>query len=151
MSNCAGPHRRCGAATNCHSCSKRFAARAAHMGPRQIQEALQGFYALCTHIDHQLRVVIGTLREEDLLDNTAICFTSDHGDMLGRHGMWAKRLFYEPSANIPLILVGPEGDRRVGHHCVDDRLVGWQDIMPTLLDLAGIAVPESVEGVSMVR
>ncbi len=124
--------------------------RAAHMGPRRIQEALQGFYALCTHIDHQLRVVIGTLREEDLLDNTAICFTSDHGDMLGRHGMWAKRLFYEPSANIPMILVGPEGDRRAGHHRVDDRLVGWQDIMPTLLDLAGIDVPESVEGVSMV-
>ncbi|MDE0200332.1 MAG: sulfatase-like hydrolase/transferase, partial [Caldilineaceae bacterium] len=50
-------------------------------------EELQGihraFYALCTHIDHQLRRVIGTLREERLLDNTIICFTSDHGDMLG--------------------------------------------------------------------
>ena len=124
--------------------------RAAHMGLRQIQEALQSFYALCTHIDHQLRVVIGTLREEGLLDNTAICFTSDHGDMLGQHGMWAKRLFYEPSANIPMILVGPQGDKRAGHHVVDDRLVALQDIMPTLLDLAGIDVPESAEGVSMI-
>ena len=124
--------------------------RAAHMGARQILEALQAFYALCTHIDHQLRVVIGTLREEDLLENTAICFTSDHGDMLGRNGMWAKRLFYEPAANIPMILVGPEGDRRAGHHRIDDRLIGWQDIMPTLLDLAGIGVPDSVEGLSVV-
>ena len=124
--------------------------RNAHMGPRQTRDALQAFYALCTHIDHQLRVVVGTLREEGLLDNTVICFTSDHGDMLGRHGMWAKRLFYEPSTNIPLILVGAEGDRRIGHHRVDDRLVGWQDVMPTLLDLAGIERPESVEGLSMV-
>ena len=125
-------------------------ARSAHMGDQQIRSALQAFYALCTHIDHQLRVVIGTLREEGLLANTVICFTSDHGDMLGNHGMWAKRLFYEGSANIPMILVGAEGDRRVGHHRVDDRLVGWQDVMATLLDLAGIEVPGSVEGLSMV-
>ncbi len=124
--------------------------RNAHMGSRQISDALQAFYALCTHIDHQLRVVVGTLREEGLLDNTVICFTSDHGDMLGRHGMWAKRLFYEPSANVPMILVGAEGDRRIGHHRVDDRLVGWQDVMPTLLDLAGVECPGSVEGRSMV-
>ena len=124
--------------------------RSAHMGARQIRAVLQGFYALCTHIDHQLRVVIGTLREENLLGSTAICFTSDHGDMLGRHGMWAKRLFYEGSANIPMILVGAEGDRRIGHHRVDDRLVGWQDLMPTLLDIAGIQIPETVEGLSMV-
>ena len=119
------------------------------MGQREIEDATRAFYALCTHIDHQLRVVIGTLREEGVLDNTAICFTSDHGDMLGRHGMWAKRLFYEQSANVPMILSGPAGDSRVGHHRVDERLAGWQDVMPTLLDLAGIAAPASVEGLSM--
>ena len=124
--------------------------RSAHMGWREIQDAWRAFYALCTHIDHQLRVVIGTLREEGLLDNTAVCFTSDHGDMLGRHGMWAKRLFYEPSANIPMILSGPASDQRVGHHRIDDRLVGWQDVMPTLLDIAGIECPKSVEGLSMI-
>ena len=59
----------------------------------QITAARRAFYALCTHIDHQLRVLLGTLREEGELDNTIICFTSDHGDMLGNHGMWAKRLF----------------------------------------------------------
>ena len=100
--------------------------------------------------DHQLRVLIGSLREEGLLDNTIICFTSDHGDMLGNHGMWAKRLFYEPSANIPMILVGVRGDERVGFNRTDDRLVGWQDVMPTLLDLAGVPIPETVEGHSMV-
>ena len=116
----------------------------------QTAAARRAFYALCTHIDHQIRVLVGALREEALLDNTIICFTSDHGDMLGNHHMWAKRLFYENSANIPLILVGAAGDERVGYNRVDDRLVGWQDVMPTLLDLAGIDIPESVEGMSMV-
>ena len=117
-------------------------------------EELQGihraFYALCTHIDHQLRRVIGTLREERLLDNTIICFTSDHGDMLGQHGLWAKRLYYEQSANIPMLLLGPANDERTPAGTQDDRLVGWQDVMPTLLDLAGIPIPETVQGTSMV-
>ena len=124
-------------------------ARAAHMTADQIRLARKAFMALCTHIDHQLRVLIGVLREEALLDNTIICFTSDHGEMFGNHGMWAKKLFYEPAANIPMVIAGTVGDKRVGHHRLDDRIVGWQDVMPTLLDLAGVEIPESVEGRSM--
>lgn len=129
---------------------RRGAARDALITPVQAQLARQAFYALCTHIDHQIRVVIGTLREEGLLNNTIICFTSDHGDMLGNHRQWAKRLFYEDSANVPMILLGTAGDKRVRPGTVDERLVGWQDVMPTLLDLAGVAIPETVEGISMV-
>lgn len=117
---------------------------------QMIAAVRRAFYALCTHIDHQIRVVLGTLREAGLLDNTIVMFTSDHGDMLGDHRLWAKRLFYEGSANVPLILMGVAGDERVGHHRVDDRLVGWQDIMPTLLDLAGLPIPDSVDGQSMI-
>ena len=125
-------------------------ARGAAFTPPQIIAARRAFYALCTHIDHQLRIIIGTLREEGLLNNTIICFTSDHGDMLGNHSMWAKRLFYEYSANIPMILLGVNGDERVGYNRTDDRLVGWADVMPTLLSLANIEVPSTVEGLSMV-
>jgi len=117
---------------------------------REIASARRAFYALCTHIDHQIRLVVGTLREERLLDNTIILFTSDHGDMLGNHHQWAKRLFYEESANVPMILVGLPDDARVGHHRTDGRLVGWQDVMPTLLDLAGITPPDTVDGISMI-
>jgi len=63
--------------------------------------------------------------------------------------LWAKRLFYRDSANVPLLLCGTAGDERVGHHRTDDRIVGWQDIMPTLLDLAGIPVPDTCEGLSL--
>ena len=49
-----------------------------------------------------------------------------------------------------MILAGPVGNKRVGANTVDSRLVGWQDIMPTLLDLCDIPIPDSVEGISMV-
>ena len=114
-----------------------------------VRTALRGFYALCTHIDHSIRLVLGTLREEGILDNTIILFTADHGDMLGRHGLWAKRLYYEPSANVPMLLVGPKGDSRIDEGSRDSRLTGLQDIMPTLLDLAGLEVPESCDGLPM--
>jgi len=120
-----------------------------HIDATEIKRIRRAFYALCTHIDHQLRLVLGTLREEGLLDDAILLFTSDHGDMLGNHGLWAKRLFYESSANVPMILVGGR-NQRVAHHCVDHRLVGWRDVMPTLLDLAEIDIPKTVEGFSMV-
>lgn len=126
------------------------AARGEPYGEREALEARRFFYALCTQIDQQLGSLIGTIREEGILDNTIIMFTSDHGDMLGNHNLWAKQTFYEGSAGIPMVLMGTEADRRVGFSDTDDRLVGLKDVMPTLLDLAGIDIPDSVEGLSMV-
>src|SRR3546814_8059635 len=70
--------------------------------------------------------------------------------MLGNHGFYAKRLMHQDSANVPMILVGTADDGVVGNGVVDDRLVGLQDIMPTLLDLCGLPVPETCEGWSMI-
>ncbi|WP_108662832.1 sulfatase-like hydrolase/transferase [Acuticoccus kandeliae] len=119
------------------------------LGPERLADVRRAFYALCTHIDAQLRIVIGTLREENILDDTAILLCGDHGDMLGDFGLYAKRLMYEGSANIPMILIPPAGHRTTAPGSVDDRLVGLQDIMPTLLDLAGIPVPDTCDGLSM--
>jgi arylsulfatase len=77
--------------------------------PEVVAEIRRAFYALCTHIDHQLRIVLGTLREEGLLDETVIMVAADHGDMLGDFGLFAKRTYYERSANVPMILAGPPG------------------------------------------
>lgn len=120
-----------------------------HYTPEFIRDVRRAFFALCTHIDHQIRIVIGTLREEGRLDNTVILFLADHGDMLGNHGLWAKRLFYEESARIPLILVPAANDSRFVPGTVDMRLAGLQDVMPTLLELAGIKPPPSVEGLPL--
>ena len=118
-------------------------------GAQALAEIRRAFYALCTHIDHQLRVVIGTLREEALLDDTIVMIAADHGDMLGDFGLFAKRTFYESSAGVPMVLMGRTGDPRVGQGRIDARLVGLQDLMPTLLELAGLPVPQSCDGVSM--
>lgn len=119
------------------------------MAPQETALVRMGFYAQCTYIDHQVRLLIGTLREEGLADDTVILVTGDHGDMLGHHNLWCKPPMYEWSARIPMILAGPAGDGRVGHHRVDDRLVALRDVMPTLAELCGLPVPPGVEGVSM--
>lgn len=126
--------------------------RTSHHPPEtkeEIRLARAGFYAQCTYIDHQIRLLIGTLREEGILDDTIILFTGDHGDMLGDHGMWAKMVMYEPSVRVPMILVDTAAYRHVSHHAIDSRLCGHEDIMPTLLEMCDIQVPGSVTGVSL--
>jgi arylsulfatase A-like enzyme len=117
----------------------------------RVRMARQAFYALSTHVDHQIRAVIGTLREHGLHDDTVIMLTADHGDMLGSHGLWGKTLFYEESAKIPMLLVPDLAQaERLGYAVEDDRLAVQADVMPTLLEMCGIPVPDTVEGLSLV-
>ncbi|MDA0746511.1 MAG: sulfatase-like hydrolase/transferase [bacterium] len=110
----------------------------------------RAYYATLTHIDHQIRIVIGTLREAGLLDNTIVLFTSDHGHMVGEHGLWCMTPFYEMSAKIPFILMPTQGDKRIQPGSTDHRLAEFGDIMPTLLDLAGVPIPDHVDRQSLV-
>ncbi len=121
-----------------------------NMDPARLAGLRRAYYALGTHIDHQIRMVLGTLREEGMLNNTVVLFTCDHGEMLGNHRLWVKGHPFEDSCKIPMILLGPPGDGRVRPGTTDDRLVGLRDIMATLLDLAGLPAPASCEGLSMV-
>ncbi len=118
--------------------------------PGAVRLARAAYYGLLTHVDHQIRLVIGLLREDGLLDDTVVMFTTDHGEMLGNHGLWGKGNLHEFSVNIPMILMPPanRGDLAPGR--LDDRLAVQADIMPTLLELAGILAPDSVEGRSLV-
>lgn len=120
------------------------------LGEKEIDLARKAFYAQCTYIDHQLRLLIGTLREEGLLDNTILVFTGDHGDMLGNHNMWAKPPMQEYSAKIPMIFsVPPSLDHEGKTVGKRDRFAELRDVMPTLLDLCGIDIPSTVEGQSL--
>lgn len=109
------------------------------------KRARAGYYGHMSHIDQQINRVIWTLKEYGLLDNTCICFTSDHGEMMGDHHMYRKGLPYEGSARIPLILVGPRGGSIVPNQQYN-TVIELRDIMPTLLECAGLPIPESVEG-----
>ena len=112
--------------------------------------ARAAFYAQCTYIDHQIRLLLGTLREEGLADDTIVMFTSDHGDMLGTHGHWAKSLMFEGSVGVPMVLMPHRGADVELPERGDDRLAALRDVMPTLLDLCGIEAPGTVEGLSLV-
>lgn len=115
---------------------------------KEIKMAKRGFYALCTHIDHQIRILIGTLREQNLLENTLIVFLSDHGDMLFDHQMVAKRCLYENAAKVPFILSG--APLKAYGNKVDSRLASLVDVMPTVLDICGIPLPKGMDGISLV-
>jgi len=80
--------------------------------------------------------------------NTVVIFTSDHGEMLGDHYLWRKSLPYEGACRIPMLMRAPE---RFGIRpgTVLDQPVGLEDLMPTVLEMAGVDVPESVEGRSL--
>ena len=112
--------------------------------------ARQAFYALITHIDHQIALVIGMLQEQGIVDNTIVLFTADHGDMLGNHGLYNKDVFYEDSTRIPMVLVPQAAREDVGHGRVDNRLATQADIFPTLMELCDIPVPDTVEGLSLI-
>ncbi len=112
--------------------------------------ARAGYYGLLNHLDDQIRRIINPVTGVDRTTgkDTAVMLVSDHGEMLGDHHLWRKTLPYEPSARIPFLLRAPErfGIRPM---TVVDRPVGLEDVMPTLLDLAGVAAPDSVEGRSV--
>lgn len=117
---------------------------------RMLDIAKRAYYASCTFIDNQIRLVIGTLREQGLLEDTVILFTADHGEMLGTNHLFGKFLMYEGSVKIPFILAPPAS---CGMTCsrTDDRLVELRDVMPTLLSLTGIPIPEHAEGESLTK
>lgn len=125
---------------------KQFRDIASSYSTKEMDDARRAFMAQCTHIDYSIRLIIGSLREHNLLDDTIIVFMSDHGDMLFDHGMVAKRLFYESSACVPLIFSGrPMLEYRGKGY--ETKLCQICDVMPTLLDLCGIEIPDRMDGI----
>lgn len=117
---------------------------------RMLRRARAAYYALITHIDHQIGRFLGALHEHNLLDSTLLVFTSDHGDLLGDHNLFRKALPYEGSARVPLIAYAPpQFDMGLDRGAVVDGIVENTDILPTLLDVAGVDIPESIEGRSL--
>ncbi len=117
--------------------------------PEQLHRARAGYMGSVTHIDYQLGHLMQRLRRElrDELSNTLWLFTSDHGDMQGDHHLHRKCYAYEGSARIPFVVRYPRGlDLPTGTF---ERVVGLQDVMPTLLEAAGVAIPDTVKGRSV--
>jgi arylsulfatase A-like enzyme len=101
-------------------------------------------FGLITEMDRSLGKLFSKLEELGVSDNTYIVFMSDNGIFRGDHGFMSKALHYEESLRVPLFIVGP--GIASGY---DDSLVSNVDIAPTLLDLAGIDIPENMHGKSL--
>lgn len=100
----------------------------------------QEYYALITHMDAQIGLILDGLEKSGKADNTWIFFSADHGLGVGHHGLMGKQNLYDHSVRVPFVVVGPgvpEGKT------ISDAIY-YQDIMPTTLALAGAEIPEHV-------
>lgn len=123
------------------------------MSEHQLTQVKRAYYACISQIDYNLGILFARMRELNLMENTWIIFTSDHGDMLGDHKMGAKSVFLEGSAHIPMIIkppveFGKSHEKYSGVRC--DKIVTLADIMPTILSICGIECPEDIEGINMI-
>ena len=121
---------------------------AGEIPPRVLRRARAGYYGHMTHIDHQLNRFLEVLNEYGQYHNTYFCFVSDHGEMMGDHHLFRKVLAYEGSARVPMVIKGP-AESGIAAGAVHDHIVELGDVMPTLLDCAGLPIPETVEGQSL--
>lgn len=105
------------------------------------------YYAMIEQIDTEVGRMLETLEETGQSDNTIVIFMSDHGDMLGDHGIFLKGpYFYEGAIRVPMILRWP-GRYKAGLR--SDALVEMVDLAPTLLEAAGLPIPVGVQGRSL--
>lgn len=118
--------------------------------PDPIDEAtarrlIHGYYAATSYVDALVGRVLDALRENGFDDNTIILLWGDHGWHLGDHDLWGKQTDYENAARVPLLIALP---KREG--AVTSALVETVDLYPTLAALAGLPIPEGLDGKSFV-
>lgn len=114
--------------------------------PGEIRRHLAEYYGMITHIDDAIGRIIGDLGDQGMLENTIVILAGDNGIALGQHGLMGKQSLYDHSVRVPLVFAGCGVP--VGHR--SDAFCFLSDIFPTLCELVGLELPESVTGRSLV-
>jgi len=119
----------------------------------------RAYCAQIAHIDFQIGRVMNEMRRHVRPGPTWVVFTSDHGEMLGDHHLFRKSYAYQGSAGVPMIIVPPEGTKGGESTALDTAsgarshecraAVTLTDLFPTMLDAAGLPVPATCEGRSL--
>ena len=104
-----------------------------------------GYLATVTYMDEQVGRILNALKQLNLDKETAVIFTSDHGYLLGEHNFWQKGNLREEVTRVPLIIKSPESSPNQ-----NSSIVELVDIFPTACELAGLPIPKSVQGKSLV-
>ena len=120
-----------------------FAKRKTFSGPpAQLSEINRHYYGNVSVVDRSVATILAELERLGLADNTIIVFTSDHGELLGAHGLWFKEIMYQEAMRVPMFIKvpGARGGTRI--------TAPWQhtDLVPTLLGLMGKPVPANLPG-----
>ena len=101
--------------------------------PEQIRRVTAAYYGTCTHLDQQVGKVLDRLEQTGLGDSTRVIYATDHGESMGRRGLWGKFTLYEESAAVPFLIAGP--DVPEGH--MSNEPVTLVDCFPTICDFVG--------------
>ncbi len=112
----------------------------------KFQRYMRDYMKVVKSLDDNVGKVLDHLEAEGLLDNTLVVYTSDQGFYMGEHGWFDKRFMYEESMRTPLIMRLPKGFDRRGDVV---EMVQNIDYAPTFLDIAGVKIPEDIQGVSL--
>ncbi|MEM9330966.1 MAG: sulfatase-like hydrolase/transferase [Pseudomonadota bacterium] len=105
-----------------------------HFDAKSRDLAVRSYYGLCSFLDHNIKQVLGALETSGQMEDTTILYISDHGEMLGNHGFWAKSVMFEDSVGVPMILAGdgiPVG--------INTTPVSLTDLAATVRQHAGIS------------
>ena len=113
--------------------------------PNNQKRMWAAYYASVTFMDEQVGRILDELKRLGLEEKTAVVFISDHGYHLGEHEFWQKHNLHEEVTRVPMIIAAP--GQKSGRTNSITELV---DIYPTVVELAGLPIPESVQGVSLV-
>jgi arylsulfatase A-like enzyme len=101
----------------------------------------QEYYAIITHMDEQIGIILDELEKSGKGGNTYIFFTSDHGLAVGQHGLFGKQNMYDHSIRVPFIVVGPD----IPENNIVNADIYYQDVMASSLEIAGVEKPEYVQ------
>ncbi len=114
--------------------------------PRSLEELVKDHYVGVEDNDRNVGAIWKELERQKIAASTAMLLSSDHGFFLGEHHFYDKRLMYEPSIRVPMIVSVPG---RVPPGTRSDAMVLNLDVAPTLLDIAGLPIPAEMQGKSM--
>ncbi len=117
-----------------------------HIAAASLEGITKDYYAGLVAVDENIGRIFSYLEKKNILDDTAILHTSDHGFFLGEFRLFDKRLIYEPSIRVPFQVRYP---KRIPAGTVRDEQILDIDIAPTLLDLAGVPIPKHLQGKSV--
>jgi arylsulfatase A-like enzyme len=118
---------------------------ATHFSDRELQLARQGYYAMVSEVDHHVGRILSRLDDLGLRENTIVIFTSDHGEWLGEHLRYGKGYpAHDCISRVPFIIRWPRGIAAAGR--TSHAIVEAVDVLPTLLECAGLPVPRRLQG-----